>query len=244
EWCAGKDLMTILGAGHRLTPEHAKLYAAQLVTAIETLHRAGIVHCDLKPSNVFLTKDGNIVLGDYGRAKSFAAPPPMFGGEEPEYVSFDVDPEATSGSFFQPTEECLQGHSTERCGTPYWSCPAQHAGLPYSFDADMWSLGLLIHRMTTGRMPFGNRAKNAVEIKAAYAMEEIEFQDVDDLDEDTKDLIRQLLRKDGDDRPHILQVKEHPYFQEVDWAAVARHEAPVPWVPAKPYVPTTVRPKL
>ncbi|KAJ7607316.1 kinase-like domain-containing protein [Roridomyces roridus] len=223
EWCAGRDLMTILGAGHRLTPEHAKLYAAQLVTAIETLHRAGIAHCDLKPSNVFLTKDGNIVLGDYGRAKSFAAPPQCSAGKSPK---------------------CLQGHSTDRCGTPYWSSPAQHAGLPYSFDADIWSLGLLVHRMTTGRMPFGNRAKNVVEIKAAYAMEDIEFREADGLDENTKDLIRQLLRKDGDDRPHILQVKEHPYFQEVDWAAVAHHEAPVPWVPVKPYIPTTVRPKL
>ncbi|KAJ7762825.1 kinase-like domain-containing protein [Mycena maculata] len=240
-WCGGKDMSGFFVGGQRLSAERVKFYMAQLVTAVEALHKVGVVHRDIKPANVFLTKEGNVVLGDFGFAKQF----PMSGGdEEPAYVSFDVDPSATSGSFLKPTCDDSVKFTTQRCGTLYWMSPAQHAGTPYAYDADMWALGLLLFKMRTGRLPFGNNADTHVELHAAYARDAIEFKNADGLDDVTKDLIRGLLVKDGRARMMIGEAKSHPYFHGVDWVAVARHEVPVPWVPAEPYVPKTARPNL
>lgn len=139
----------------------------------------------------------------------------MFGGEEPEYVDFDVDPAATSGSFYKPTEEDISGFTRERCGTAYWMSPAQQAGTPYSYDADIWGLGLLLFKMSTGRLPFGDQANDLFELQTAYARDPIEFQDTDGLDEALKTLLEGMLAKDGSDRLNILQVKQHDYFAGV-----------------------------
>ncbi|KAJ7639427.1 kinase-like domain-containing protein [Roridomyces roridus] len=223
-WCAGKDMSSHLVDGKTLTgmalsADRVKFYMAQLVTAVETLHNLKIVHRDIKPANVFLTAEGNVVLGDFGLAKSYDGLD-MFGDNEPEYVSFDVDPEASSGSFFQPIQE--------RCGTPSWMSPPQQAGTPYGVDTDLWALGALMYRMSTGRMPYDGT-------------NELIFTAQDGLDEVTRNLLRGLLVLDGAKRLTIGQMKWHAYFSGVNWDAVYRHEVTVPWVPPTPYVPTLAR---
>ncbi|KAJ7639414.1 kinase-like domain-containing protein [Roridomyces roridus] len=179
--------------GMALSADRVKLYIAQLVTAVETLHDLKIVHGDIKPANVFLTAEGNVVLGDFGLAKSYEGVD-MFGHNEPDYVSFDVDPEASSGSFFQPIQD--------RCGTPSWMSPAQKAGTPYGLDTDLWALGALMYRMSTGRMPYDGT-------------DELIFTAQDGLDEAAKDLLRGLLVLDGAKRLTIGQMKWHAYFSGV-----------------------------
>ncbi|KAJ7639485.1 kinase-like domain-containing protein [Roridomyces roridus] len=220
-WCAGKDMSSHLVDGQTLTgmalsADRVKFYMAQLVTAVEALHGLKIVHRDIKPANVFLTAEGNVVLGDFGLAKSYEGVD-MFGHNEPDYVSFDVDPEASSGSFFQPIQD--------RCGTPSWMSPAQQAGTPYGFDTDLWALGALMYRMSTGRMPHDDTS-------------ELIFTAKDGLDEVVRDLLRGLLVVDGAKRLTIGQMKCHVYFTGVNWDAVYHHEVAVPWVPPTPYVPT------
>ncbi|KAJ7639532.1 kinase-like domain-containing protein [Roridomyces roridus] len=223
-WCAGKDMSSLLVDGKALTGmalsvERVKFYMAQLVAAVETLHDLKIVHRDIKPANVFLTAEGNVVLGDFGLANSYEGLD-MFGDNEPDYVSFDVDPEASSGSFFQPIQD--------RCGTPSWMSPAQQAGTPYAFDTDLWAPGALMYRMSTGRMPYDGT-------------KELIFTAKDGLDEAAQHLLRGLLVVDGAKRLTIGQMKCHGYFTGVNWDAVSRHEVAVPWVPPTPYIPTLAR---
>ncbi|KAJ7639566.1 kinase-like domain-containing protein [Roridomyces roridus] len=71
-----------------------------LVTAVDALHSIGFVHRDIKPSNIFLSEEGSVVLGDLGLARSYQGTL-MYGGIEPPFVLLDVDPDATSGSFFK-----------------------------------------------------------------------------------------------------------------------------------------------
>lgn len=113
---------------------------------MESLHKLNIIHRDIKPANVFLTAQGHIVLGDFGFSKSFPAPGYEF--------SFDADPKALSGSFDMPSADALAHIARDVCGTLSWMSPAQHAGTAYSYDADTWSLGLLLFWMRTGRVSF------------------------------------------------------------------------------------------
>jgi len=66
EYMCGGDLSSLLKTYTRLDNETAKFYAAELVLAIESLHRKGIIHRDLKPENVLLDAKGHIKLADFG----------------------------------------------------------------------------------------------------------------------------------------------------------------------------------
>ncbi|KAK7029805.1 kinase-like domain-containing protein [Favolaschia claudopus] len=120
-WCAGKDLASLLLDERKLSSDRVKFYMSQLVLALETLHDLNIVHRDVKTANIFLTGDGNLILGDFGLAKQFCTN--------------------------------LTCTTNERCGIPSWMSPAQIAGSAYSFDTDMWGLGMVMFRMLTGRLP-------------------------------------------------------------------------------------------
>ncbi|KAJ7166478.1 kinase-like domain-containing protein [Mycena crocata] len=233
-WCGGKDLSSLAVNSQQLGGDRVKMFMAELVVAVEALHNLGYIHRDIKPANVFLTKEGHVVLGDFGFAKRLNS------GESD--LSFDADPNASSGSFLKPGDVSLS--TQERCGTLHWMSPSQHAGSPYAFDADMWALGLLMFKMSTGRLPFGNRADTTDEVHTAYANDPIELAPTDPLDDMAKDLIAGLLRKDPRTRTTIPQMKAHKYFAGVDWEAVARHESPVSWVPREPFIPEHGRPKL
>ncbi|KAJ6567602.1 hypothetical protein DFH09DRAFT_1278206 [Mycena vulgaris] len=108
KWHEGADLASQLSAEGKFSKERAKVYLAQLILALEALLGHRIIHRDVKPANVFLDEEGNIVLGDLGFGKSFP--------EEPSYVNFEADPDATSGAL--RWEECI---STER-----WRYTAVH----------------------------------------------------------------------------------------------------------------------
>ncbi|KAJ7201606.1 kinase-like domain-containing protein, partial [Mycena pura] len=225
-WCGGKDLSVLLANRQFLAKERVKAYMAQLIVAVEALHDQRIIHRDIKPDNIFVTNDGNLVLGDFGCAKRF---------------NLEIDDASSHGSFFKLPEDDVACVTRDRCGTLYYMSPAQHAGTEYSFDADIWALGLVFFKMSTGRLPFGENAEGVNAIHAAYAEDPIVITTADEFDVLGLHLIQAMLVKDGKERLTIKDVKAHPYFSGVDWDAVARHKAPVPWVPKVPEVPQEPR---
>jgi len=71
EFCSGGDLHSYLRSleGYRMKEEEAKILAAEIVLALETLHAHGIVYRDLKPENLLISSDHHIVVADFGLAK-------------------------------------------------------------------------------------------------------------------------------------------------------------------------------
>ncbi|KAJ7619305.1 kinase-like domain-containing protein [Roridomyces roridus] len=237
EWFAGGDLASFLDEHGQPSSEQVRLWMAQLVVAVEALHERKVAHRDIKPANILLTADGNVVLGDLGLVKSFASDS-LYGQQDPEFV---VDPAANSGSFLkppaQPTEDA--GFTNEKCGTFRWSSPSQQAGSPYNYDTDLWSLGLLLFKLTTGRLPFGaDTALTDAEVELAYAIMPIDFKEEDGIDAITRHLTQGMLAPASFGRLTIQEVKAHAYFRGIDFGAVSRHQAPDPSVSAPASVVT------
>jgi hypothetical protein len=112
-----------------LPPRRAIDYAVQIADGLGAAHDRGIVHCDLKPDNVFLTRDGHVKILDFGIARREVALSPT-----------DTTQTVTA--------------SNELVGTPGYIAPEQIQGRPASAQSDLFTLGIVLHEMLTGAHPF------------------------------------------------------------------------------------------
>ena len=109
-----------------LTIQQLVRYGRQTASALKHAHARGIVHCDLTPSNVFITEEDEVKVVDFGLARVIA------GG--PQDVGDDVGASAAL--------------IARRPGTPGYMSPEQSLGLPLDPRTDVYSLGVLLREMT------------------------------------------------------------------------------------------------
>ncbi len=133
ECVEGRPLSDRLRAGERFAPRRAVEIARQVAEALHYAHERGVVHRDIKPSNVLFTGDSDRVkLADFGIARVEAAD--------------DADP--TRGGAVM--------------GTPRYMAPEQAAGELAEARSDLFSLGVILYEMISGRCPFNARTVTAL----------------------------------------------------------------------------------
>ncbi|MFT7582544.1 MAG: serine/threonine protein kinase [Myxococcota bacterium] len=114
----------------------------QLLGALGHAHQTGAIHRDLKPENLFMTvdQDGKAALQilDFGIAK------------------YDAEHTDARGPSAQVSGE------TDICGTPFYMAPEQIIGEAVGARSDIYSTGVVMYRLLTGRLPF--RARNSIDI--------------------------------------------------------------------------------
>jgi beta-lactam-binding protein with PASTA domain/tRNA A-37 threonylcarbamoyl transferase component Bud32 len=124
EYVDGKTVRELLNDGHRLLPERILEIISGVLRALEYSHQAGIVHRDIKPGNVMVTRNGDIKVMDFGIARAMS------------------DAQAT------------MTQTAQVIGTAQYLSPEQARGERVDTRSDLYSTGCLMYELLVGRPPF------------------------------------------------------------------------------------------
>jgi serine/threonine-protein kinase len=124
EYVDGKTVRELLIEGHRLLPERTLEIVSGVLRALEYSHQAGIVHRDIKPGNVMVTRNGDVKVMDFGIARAMS------------------DTQAT------------MTQTAQVIGTAQYLSPEQARGERVDARSDLYSTGCLMYELLTGRPPF------------------------------------------------------------------------------------------
>ncbi|MGH3249542.1 MAG: Stk1 family PASTA domain-containing Ser/Thr kinase [Trebonia sp.] len=124
EYVDGRTVRDLLIEGHRLLPERTLEIVSGVLRALEYSHQAGIVHRDIKPGNVMVTRTGDIKVMDFGIARAMN------------------DSQAT------------MTQTAQVIGTAQYLSPEQARGERVDARSDLYSTGCLMYELLTGRPPF------------------------------------------------------------------------------------------
>lgn len=168
----GRTLKEVIG-GRPLPLETVLAIALQLADALCDAHERGILHRDIKSSNILLTEKGRAVLLDFGLAMRQPAQP-----ETPE----------------------LESQKRRPFGTPSYMSPEHVAGLVTDARSDIFSFGVVLYEMVTGQRPF--TGKTTAEIMEAIVHDEpVPARTLrPDLDPTLETIIHRALAKDPAER--------------------------------------------
>ncbi|KYF76007.1 serine/threonine protein kinase [Sorangium cellulosum] len=129
ELLEGEDLESRLRRTRQLPAPAVLPLVRQISAGLEAAGAAGIVHCDLKPANVFVARGAS--------------------GESVKILDFGV-----GWRLFEGSDEDRHDWTGARFGTPAYMSPEQVRGAVPHLLADLWSLGVIIYRALTGHFPF------------------------------------------------------------------------------------------
>jgi serine/threonine-protein kinase len=111
----------------------ARRYALEIADALAHAHESGVIHADLKPANIMVTRQGHVKVLDFGVARL------MPGSGTGESVTWDTE------------------HSVPVGGTLRYMPPEALRGELSDARGDLWALGVVLYEMVTGRAPFNGR---------------------------------------------------------------------------------------
>ena len=154
--------------------------AIQVASALSAAHAAGIVHRDIKLENIMLRRDGYVKVLDFGLAK--------LTDRQPSQVDSDAD------------TRMLHTSPGMIMGTVYYMSPEQARGLTVDTRTDVWSLGVVLYEMISGRKPFTGATPTDVIIAIAEREPVPLSECASDVPAQLQQIVRKALAKDRTQR--------------------------------------------
>jgi serine/threonine-protein kinase len=137
----GRTLADFLESGKTLPPIQAAKIAEEVADALAAAHAQGVIHRDIKPANIMITRDGKVLVMDFGIARLISGP--------------ETAPQTSAVM-----------------GTASYLSPEQAQGHAVDARTDIYSLGVVLYEMLTGRPPFTGDSPMAIAYKQVNATPE------------------------------------------------------------------------
>lgn len=178
EYCHNNSLAELIKKRKNLSEIEIKFYILKIIDVLVYLKNKKIVHRDIKPWNLFITKNMDIKLGDFGLAT---------------YIKYE-------------------NHILKNiCGTPNYIAPEIINKTGYSYECDLWSLGILIYYMAFGYAPFDDNIIDNIYEKIKKI--DYTFPKEKNVSKELKSLIQNILILDPNKRLNLDEIKNHEFFK-------------------------------
>ncbi|KAF2468256.1 uncharacterized protein BDR25DRAFT_266039 [Lindgomyces ingoldianus] len=187
ELCENGSLADAIKKRKYFTMPEIRRFMVQTCGAIKYLHQRNIVHRDLKTGNLFLDKDMNVKVGDFGLAALLVS-------------------QNDFGAI----------RRTTMCGTPNYLAPEvlEKTGKGHDEKVDLWAIGIMMYTLAVGRAPF--HAAKREDIYRKLKAREYSWPDLakfqNEITDDLRDIVSCLLVPE-DDRPTPDQIVSHTFFK-------------------------------
>ncbi|EDO46091.1 predicted protein, partial [Nematostella vectensis] len=179
------DLLQLLQKKKQLHENEARKIFKKIVKGVLHCHRKGIAHRDLKLENILLSRKNEPIISDFGFAR---------------YVGGSSD-------------TCMtRPRSNTFCGSYAYAAPEILQGIPYdATSSDVWSLGVVLFAMVTGRFPFDDQdrrqlLRHTLAGKFSYPKGSARLSD------QLKELVKNMLTADIKSRLTLEEVYDHPWI--------------------------------
>lgn len=224
EYLPGGDLMNVLIKRDILPENEAKVYLAECIMAVESVHKLNYIHRDLKPDNILIGLDGHLKLADFGLCKcsdlSYANPfENLTKLEEDHSVKVAARHERNRKLLFSTV------------GTPDYIAPEVFSRGGYDERVDWWSLGVIFFEMVVGYPPFYADEPKITCQRILNWKRTFKIPEEANLSPEAQDLINKLVT----DKSTRLganganEIKNHPFFTGIDWDGLRNQ--PAFWIP-------------
>ncbi|XP_069463822.1 serine/threonine-protein kinase LATS1 [Ambystoma mexicanum] len=246
DYIPGGDMMSLL-IRMGIFPENlARFYIAELTCAVESVHKMGFIHRDIKPDNILIDRDGHIKLTDFGLCTGFRWTHDSKyyqSGDHPRQDSMDFSNEwgdpasCRCGDRLKPLER-RAARQHQRClahslvGTPNYIAPEVLLRTGYTQLCDWWSVGVILYEMLVGHPPFVAQTPLETQMKVINWQTTLHITPHAKLSPEASDLIIKLchgpedrLGKNGAD-----EIKAHPFLKNIDFSSDLRQQ-PALYIP-------------
>lgn len=211
--------------------ECTRYYTAQILDTIEYMHSKGVIHRDLKPENVLLDDQMHVKITDFGTAKILDPPkkPPQDG------VNGEVN--GFGGVYPGDPTEADDTKANSFVGTAEYVSPELLTDKAACKASDLWAFGCIVFQLLSGRPPF----KAANEYQTFQKIVNLDYEFPKGFPPVAKDLVERLLVLDPARRLNIEHIKNHEFFDGVEWGRkLWKQKAPR----LKPYVAPPTETKI
>ncbi|KAI9844403.1 MAG: Serine/threonine-protein kinase [Sclerophora amabilis] len=240
EFLPGGDLMTMLIKYEIFSEDITRFYMAEIILAIEVVHKLGFIHRDIKPDNIILDKGGHIKLTDFGLSTGFHKQhdnsyyQQLLTGKsnkprDRSSVSLDqINLTVSNRGQINTWRKSRRVMAYSTVGTPDYIAPEIFSGQGYSFECDWWSLGTIMFECLIGWPPFCAEDPHDTYRKIVNWRETLFFPDDVELGAEAEHFIRSIicdpssrLGRNGAD-----EIKNHSFFRGVVWDQLRKIRAP------------------